>query len=822
MPSLTIRVPNELIESGILTMNGSTAKSAKMFTLESLKTYTKPMNRAPAQVPSVNESIWLSNADLRSVRAVCPADLSDGECVSAILAASLQSVRQKKAEPKAAKKSKLVKSTHTDTGSVMDRMLGSMGRSGRPEQGRIVQAILDPKRKENSVLFCEAGTGIGKTIAYLGAAFSMIEADPAATIVVALPTNALINQIRPDIEQFRSVTKAPVNVRYIRPQRDWVSATALQNFIENQQDIDPIIAQKMIDWLPSDAASLDEWLISNFLHEFPDFTFADSIAVNQRVSDDDLGYAAYQSQFAESANANLIVMTHAMLAVLTRINLRKRMRQVNGNQELAAIKAQWRADKEARIGSEEIIDRLYTRVHAYLAQLESPDEQGNYHLPKLHHLIIDEAHKFEDAMASAFSQTISIRRLIEQIDDVHQKNANALSQIGIDRLKEFGEALAKKSGMDTEEISDISLIDTLATLIKGAIHVNSKAPAKWRDAIKKTPVYRRALFIVKSIEADLEFHKFGGKISVFLGSSPVRGYPQITIGQPYLGKPFDFLYRNMTGQTTLMSGTLYTGTPPSSESSRRALGVPIEFKLDMSPIESPWQIAPVTLHVVTKAADGTGRGKFIRPSQSKLDEQEYARLYEAWVNDVSNYTLEAWSSAAGGVLVLTSSFADIERVSGYLAHAGLGSDLMVHQRGMDVHALRERFIEESRRADSKPLMIATGAAWTGLDIHDQNQENLLTDLIILNTPIGVADKNAASLRRLTSKGRFYELAHHATVLVRQSAGRLVRSPDTLANRRLHWLDARIHEDTCGKNNWRAIVFSPIKAFLGRYRKIDVA
>jgi CRISPR type IV-associated DEAD/DEAH-box helicase Csf4 len=51
------------------------------------------------------------------------------------------------------------------------------------------------------------------------------------------------------------------------------------------------------------------------------------------------------------------------------------------------------------------------------------------------------------------------------------------------------------------------------------------------------------------------------------------------------------------------------------------------------------------------------------------------------------------------------------------------------------------------------------------------------------------------------------------MLVRQGVGRLVRSPDTPHNRRIHWLDARIHESRY------AGMFNPIKRVLSKYKML---
>jgi len=65
------------------------------------------------------------------------------------------------------------------------------------------------------------------------------------------------------------------------------------------------------------------------------------------------------------------------------------------------------------------------------------------------------------------------------------------------------------------------------------------------------------------------------------------------------------------------------------------------------------------------------------------------------------------------------------------------------------------------------------------------------------------------------KRGFGELVAQVTVLVRQGIGRLVRSPDTPANRRIHWLDAKIHQPgTAG-------LLNPVKRVFAKYQQITV-
>ena len=112
-------------------------------------------------------------------------------------------------------------------------------------------------------------------------------------------------------------------------------------------------------------------------------------------------------------------------------------------------------------------------------------------------------------------------------------------------------------------------------------------------------------------------------------------------------------------------------------------------------------------------------------------------------------------------------------------------------------------------------MLAVGAAWTGFDLHDPDVPDALTDLVILNAPLGAGTETVSKLRRRMLKNGHFEIGARALVLVRQAVGRLVRSPQTPKNRRIHWIDTRVHEPSL------AGLMFPIKRFLGRYKQEQV-
>ena len=108
-----------------------------------------------------------------------------------------------------------------------------------------------------------------------------------------------------------------------------------------------------------------------------------------------------------------------------------------------------------------------------------------------------------------------------------------------------------------------------------------------------------------------------------------------------------------------------------------------------------------------------------------------------------------------------------------------------------------------------------GGAWTGFDLHSAKAPDACTDLVILNAPFGATSRTLAREARMQQKRGFSELVAQVTVLVRQGIGRLVRSPNTPANRRIHWLDAKIHQSST------ASLLNPVRRVLAKYRQIQV-
>jgi CRISPR type IV-associated DEAD/DEAH-box helicase Csf4 len=162
-----------------------------------------------------------------------------------------------------------------------------------------------------------------------------------------------------------------------------------------------------------------------------------------------------------------------------------------------------------------------------------------------------------------------------------------------------------------------------------------------------------------------------------------------------------------------------------------------------------------------------------------------------WYTTIARAISRVAKDAAGGTLVLCTSYADAEELGKRLA--SLKGRLITQERDDSIKALTSIF-KEKARAGKRPVWLATGAAWTGLNLRDDlavdaSDDRILTDLVITRSPL-CRNRTATHMARVSRLGFEQELLDTAFTL-RQGLGRLIRR-EGLKRRRIWFLDGRIH------------------------------
>ena len=412
-------------------------------------------------------------------------------------------------------------------------------------------------------------------------------------------------------------------------------------------------------------------------------------------------------------------------------------------------------------------------------------------------LFVDEAHTLEGIQSSVAAKSLSFLRLQAEIrgaDWNSLRKATPAAQV-LSAIKSA--AIALESVPDGTPLPIARSDD--ATAVK-AWHAAQPALGDLKEALaalsggqdkpsrsKKTPEQSRALRYVQKAIVTLEKIQAGWKGN--LSQSPRRHQIGFMVGPSSVQK-YLLARWETTPMAMLLSGTLaHIGSSGASVAAIKAeMGVPPDRDAVTTPLHPSWLYS--TPKVFTPSQEIFH--EFVPPSGIDLDED----AMNLWLRRCAIAVAHAASSACGGTLVLMTSFDRLEGLVKALRdkHPSIADRLVVQMRHQRLSQSADVFRKKGA-AGEKPIWIATGAAWTGLDLSDKtvpderaHEDMLLTDLIIPNLPFGL-DRGTTHMARMNRIGFGAEVVGVQRRL-RQGLGRLVRR-EGVKNRRIWILDGRL-------------------------------
>lgn len=806
MPSVTTRIPDSLRVSGYIPDPINTHAKARLMAI--LTRDDLVLGPAPLREVAVHANFWLNAADAQRLTEMGrEQELSLGEVITTLL---VQDARMR-----AASEGQTSGEQNQQPPEELGRALQALGLTEREEQTRFYRHIgghsAGSATGDHRVLFAEAGTGTGKTLAYLVAAHRLASQHRGAHVCIAVPSHALMEKVLHDWTALVAALKAPIGSSCaLLGQGEFVSLSALQAMLPEVDDID--VRDRIEQWIAKAGPAPEGWVVQHrwtaagLRHAAPTFELLRNVTLDNRDDDNDPGYVSYKAQWDLLPQCSVLFMTHAMLASLTWRRVMAQSRALKDSNEIREAVATWTAlPREARE------NRLYEVLNAIYAA--SDDTSGQQLIPNLDLLIVDEAHQLDDAFALVLSRTVSIWALRRDVNALHMVQPRIVKRSDVEALDAIWNRLRSFGDADQALVGEgaISIVSQLADVL-GQICDRKRPrdvePVKWR----------RVSAIANGLRVALQSRVVSQNlVEVMVRWSPDRMWPQLTVGRISYAREMNYLWTVIAARSCLVSGTLYEELPQlSCEAARRALCVPFDNVDTMEPVHARWQYTPVTVCLVSALSTAGGRLRYVRP-KAEGDPSEMSGLaansHADWVDDVAMYIRQAHRDGAGGMLCLGTAFRDLAAISNRLRSAEVGP-ILEHRSGIALATLREQFLELAE-AGERPILLAAGGAWTGFDLHSAKAPDACTDLVILNAPFGATSRTLAREARMQQKRGFSELVAQVTVLVRQGIGRLVRSPNTPANRRIHWLDAKIHQSST------ASLLNPVRRVLAKYRQIQV-
>ena len=444
-----------------------------------------------------------------------------------------------------------------------------------------------------------------------------------------------------------------------------------------------------------------------------------------------------------------------------------------GNDDPAADAEAFEKHRELALCSEVLFT---THAMACIDALGLSNSARQSVLPPLLALLVDEAHKLDEAQTNTLSSGLHLSVLKAALA---KREIWAGSAAAVDRamsattsllqaLRDLGDDVQLSGPGASVPAETASRVRTLAASTMAALKEAATSKRKEGADALANGIYLEAVRALAQVASP--------KSAVHVQFSPVRKYPSLVVG-PATVSPFLAARWATTPAVLLTSGTLLLPTLQglSHAAVVQALALPQDRVLRCHPIHPNWLTHTPTVYLPGKQAAALLPPKAEDPPS-----------LQAWAHEQARQIERAASTAAGGTLVLCSGY---ERVAAIAGHLGaLGERLIVQDRkNAPLSACEAAF----RSHGNRPVWIATGGAWTGLDLSDRSaspeDDLLLTDLVVTSTPFGMVH-TSTHLSRVARSG-FVNEKRAALMMLRQGLGRLIRRQG-VQHRRLWFLDGR--------------------------------
>ena len=657
----------------------------------------------------------------------------------------------------------------------------------------------------------EGGTGIGKTRAMMACAVRWAN-ERKANIGICAPTIALLRQLASEHQrQFDATVGGVPPIRLIIGRHEFVGEFDLIKFLDDKGktwDTPQVRAWVQSNQTPdTNKTSQTNWQVQSLLDIAPDIP-ADEVRLGEVCSAHDRGYKTYKDQFIhedDDSTPTILLFTHAMLAQ----DMRRKITIAGQDETYRTLQDFYiQAIRDTKGKSRKNDESEFTQLEAMERELGvslNVATNGKGFLPSFSNLMIDEGHLLESSFSSAMSDYISLRAILANLQEFKALGGK-ITSFSIQSVKDSIHTLIQNApGVDKRDFvalaSDINsqlipCLTSISLVCESIGKVKDVDSEKFRLALK----IRRA-GVILAIAASI------GRKSSFLRHSPIRELPQIYVSNANIQSVVSRLWSSLQS-VVLVSATLYitNNDGPSAKYMASLLNVPSDRMKTFLPVTAPWSTAcvkgvwlsqnsPPWLYPPIQNEPG---------SRIKRTPTELAQAETDWHKDLATELKKIWATAAGGILVLCTSYATVNALSEILTQED--GDLAISMvRASPKHSMRTQTQMFLRLSHSglKPLWLAVGSAWTGVDIggHDPwaelfgapikaQDDAVLTDLVIPRLPYGTNQSLSHLLRMRTSPSMPWDLLD-ASLRLKQALGRLVRRADLPKNRRIFLMDARV-------------------------------
>jgi len=636
--------------------------------------------------------------------------------------------------------------------TVMDRL----SRASREpyEEQRELAAIIDSAIQRNGLALVEAATGTGKGLVL--AATAAAAATSGYRVAVAAPSHQINAQTLAHLERDLGACERAVTV-YGRAQ--FYSPSAVFEWLDQEgghENAEAIRQHVEADLRAFKSGARRGVFLREGLEQAAPLFPSEEVAL--RAGSDDEASQVYEQQFERARASRIVLMSHTMLA----LDLQSRRYKA------------FRDDPTLK-------GALVETEGASIAAMAVEGQLGLFDA-----VIVDEAHLLETNIANALSEVVPVHKTLRLLQSWAP---SALAKEAGRVYRALGELDDEDSAIQLAEPGSTSSNSAAGELLKALSGVLSKA-AKARTI----PVEVKAVFsdYNQALKRAVDLRGASARIEF----SPSFRYPQVHVGPKSVARLLALLWHGARFGVAA-SATLYVRDMNGLTSGRfmaNRLRMSPDRLVMHTPMQPKWVTRPVVLHRTPLVA-GTRKAHAWAPGAYPEDREED---YFAALGDAVAAITEG---AKGGTLVLCTSYQAVRA----FAQRTPPARTICAERGKPLASLLARFRQASAEG-KRPVWLATGAAWTGMNIYADGESPpverdwLLTDLVIPRLPFFATGTSTDQTRRssMPSGLEYADRIIETSFRLQQGIGRLVRRrglPDQ--SRHLWILDPRATDSSYG-------------------------
>ena len=396
-------------------------------------------------------------------------------------------------------------------------------------------------------------------------------------------------------------------------------------------------------------------------------------------------------------------------------------------------------------------------------------------LPERDAIILDEAHEFMDRTTQAVTEELTSGRIARAANMVRRHMPGKLAETFVKASDGFAEAMDDYGQEYRSRIDEQRKLDQLPDVLAAPVR-------KIKDAAEAVIAAINADSEIVDPDSLADRARVKGAVNEI--KTTAQKLMRMGEGQVLWYEPtFSTLYLAPLAVSHVLRENLFTQTPviatsatltvgKSFDSISRSLGIlPTTTSEDESKEDSDWQVDPSNVQMLDVGSpfDFANQGMLYLPKQ----------LPEPGRDGPSKEALvelgELIDAAGGRTLALFSSWRGVEMADEHLRRvlAELPISIITQRRGDSVGSLVERFA-----ADPTSILLGTMSLWQGVDVPGPSCTLVAIDRIPFPRPDDpVMSARAAEADAAGGSGFMQVSLPRAALLLAQGTGRLIRSID---------------------------------------------